>query len=145
MSVKIVYHPLAVDVTLTFVRGPVNFKPYFDGRLHDNLATGGAVRERVVENLDILIGFETPHLIIDGDMAAWGAFESFALLGGGFKFYPCDALSDYYNCVLEDSKWEPVRNAPKKYAAAVVLRVLQDAQAPSGPDVILRRFYGLTS
>ena len=38
MSVKIVYHPLAVDVTLTFVRGPVNFKPYFDGRLHDNLA-----------------------------------------------------------------------------------------------------------
>lgn len=145
MSVKIVYHPATVDVTLTFVRGPVNFKPYWDARVHDNLSTSGAARERVVENLDILIGFETPHLIIDGDMAGWGLFVAWGLAGGAFKFYPSDALTDYYNCVLEDSKWEPVRNAPKKYAAAVVVRVLQDGQTPAGPDVVLRRFYGLTT
>ena len=145
MSVKIVYHPSTVDVTLTFVRGPVNFKPYWDARVNNNVSTSGAARERVVENLDILISFETPHLVIDGDMAAWAAFEAWGLAGGGFKFYPSDWLPDYYNCELEDTKWELARNAPKKYAAAVLVRVLQDSQAPSGPDVILRRFYGLTA
>jgi hypothetical protein len=143
MSVKIVYG--SGPTTLTFKRGPVNFRPYWDGRVHDNLASSGAARERVVEHLDILIGFDTPHLVIDDDMAAWAAFEAFALAGGGFKFYPSDGLSDYYNCVLEDAKWEPTRNAPKKYAAAVLVRVLQDSQAPAGPDVILRRFHGLSS
>ena len=145
MSVKSVYHPLTVDVTLLFARGPVNFKPYWDGRVHDNVSTSGAARERVVENLDIMIGFEMPHLVIDDDMAAWATFENFALLGGGFKFYPCSTLTDYYNCVLEDVKWELVTNAPKKYAATVLVRVLQDSQTPSGPDVVLRRFYGLTT
>jgi hypothetical protein len=143
MSVKVVYG--SGPTTLTFKRGPVNFRPYFDGRVHDNLSTSGAARERVVEHLDLLISFDTPHLVIDDDMAAWGTFMVFALAGGGFKFYPSDGLGDYYNCVLEDPKWEPERNAPKKYGATVTVRVLQDSQAPASPDVILRRFYGLTS
>ena len=143
MSVKIVYG--TGPTTLTCKRGPLNFNPYFDGRMHDNLSTSGAARERVTENLDILIFFEMPNLVIDDDMPAWGTFEAFALTGNGFKFYPSDGLPDYYNCVLEDLKWEPKRNAPKKYAATVLVRILQDSQAPISPDVILRRFYGLTS
>jgi hypothetical protein len=123
----------------------LNFRPYWDGRVHDNLATSGAARERVVEALDVLISFEMPHLVVDDDMAAWALFEAFALAGGTFKFYPSDGLGDYYNCVAEDAKWEPARNAPKKYGVVVVVRILADGQAPSGPDVVLRRFYGIAT
>lgn len=142
MAVKIVYG--SGPTTLTLQRGPVNFRPYFDGRVHDNLSSSGANRERVVENLDILLAFEMPHLVLFDDLAAWAAFESFALLGGSFKFYPWDAFADYYNCVLEDQKWAPTWNAPKKYAAPVVFRILQDSQAPATPEIVLRRFYGVT-
>jgi hypothetical protein len=145
MSVAIVYHPAATDITLTIARGPVNFTPYFDARVHDNLATSGAQRERVTENVDILISMELPHMQVADDLTAWGAFMAFALPGGQFRIYPNVGLSDYYNCVLEDPGWKPGRNAPGKYGSAVVLRVLQDSHAPSGPDVVLRRFYGLAS
>jgi hypothetical protein len=145
VSVKIVYHPASADVTLTFKRGPLNFRPYFDGRVHDNLASSGAARERVTEHLDILISFDTPHLVVADDLTAWGSFMAFALPGGQFKLYPCDALPDYYNCVLEDNQWGPTVNGPGKYGATVVVRVLADGQAPSGPDVVLRRFYGMAS
>jgi hypothetical protein len=147
MSCQIVYNPGTGNVTLTFLRGPLNFSPYFDGRVNDNLSTNGQVRERVVENLDILISFEMPHMQIQSDMTAWDAFEQFALAGGQFQFYPSGAspaLPDYYDCVAEDKGWKPQRNAPQKYGAKVLLRVLQDGQAPSGPNVILRRFYGIT-
>ena len=144
MACKIVYNPGSGNVTLTFKRGPVNFRPYWDGRVNDNLATSGKVRERVVENLDILISFELPHLVLTDDMSAWDAFAAWALAGGGFAFYPSDSLADYYNCVAEDKGWGPARNAPQKYGVTVVLRILQDSQAPSGPNVVLRRFYGIT-
>jgi hypothetical protein len=42
MSVQIQYTPAGGPLTtLTFKRGPVNFKPYFDGRVHDNLGWKG--------------------------------------------------------------------------------------------------------
>jgi hypothetical protein len=103
------------------------------------------VRERVVENLDILISFDMTHLIIDDDMPAWMSFMAFALAGGGFQFYPCSALTDYYNCVEELGEWKPKLTAPKKYSASFRFRILQDSQAPSDPGKVLRRFYGLTS
>lgn len=145
MSVKIVYTPVATPITLTLKRGPLNFKPYWDGRVHDNLATDGSQRERVTENLDILIAFEMPHLLLQDDMAAWAGFESFALAGGAFQFFPSDGLTEYYNCVLEDAKFQMTRNAPQKYGAPVVIRVLQDGQAPADPAQVLRRFYGIST
>jgi hypothetical protein len=144
VSVKIVYNPGSGNVTLTFKRGPLNFKPYWGGRVHDNLATSGGARERVVENLDILMTFDMPNLVVTDDLNAWGSFMQFGLLGGQFQFYPCDALGDFYDCVLEQTTFEPVRNAPAKYAAAVVVRILQNANAPTGPDIVVRRFYGIT-
>jgi hypothetical protein len=144
VSPQIIYNPGTGNVTLTFKRGPLNFKPYWDGRVHDNLATSGAARERVVENLDILISFEVPHMVLTDDLSAWASFEAWALAGGQFQFYPCSTLTDYYDCVAEDSKWTPARNAPAKYGAPVVFRILQDSQCPSGPDIVLRRFYGIT-
>lgn len=140
-----IYNPGSGNVTLAFLRGPQNFKPYFNGRVHDNLATSGQYRERVVENLDILVSFEMQHHIIDGDLPGWAAFLAFALAGGQFTFYPNAALTDNYNCVLEDANWEPKVNAPRKYAASFVFRVLQDSNAPPDPGQILRRFYGVTS
>jgi len=142
---QLIYNPGSGNVTIVFTRGPQNFKPYFNGRVHDNLSTSGKVRERVVENLDILIGFEMQHQVADDDMATWGPFLAFALAGNSFKFYPNQGLTDYYNCVLEDANWEPKWNAPKKYASAYTFRVLQDSQAPSDPGVVLRRLYGVTS
>jgi hypothetical protein len=144
MAVKIVYNPGSGNVTLTFKRGPVDFKPYWDGRVHDNLGTSGAVRERVVENLDILVSWSMPNMILTDDVSGWASFQAFALAGGSFQLWPSDALTDYYNCVLEDSKWQPAWNAPGKYGAVVTARILQDGQAPSGPDIVLRRFYGVT-
>jgi hypothetical protein len=144
LSVQIVYNPGSGDVTLTFVRGPVDFNPYWDGRVHNNLSVSGLVRERVVENLDILISWSMPNMILTVDLSAWASFESFALGGGTFQLYPCSTLSDYYNCVAEDAKWTPKRNAPAKYGAQVVVRILNDGQCPTGPDIVLRRFYGVT-
>jgi len=142
---KLVYNPGSGSVTLAFVNGPQAFAPYFNGRVHDNLSTSGKVRERVVENLDILIAFDMGHVVADVDMPGWAAFLAFALAGGEFQFYPNAALADNYNCVLEDTGWNPKINAPKKYAQSIVFRVLQDSSAPSDPGVILRRFYGVTT
>ena len=146
MSVKIVYTPAGgSDQTLTFKRGPVDFTPHWDGRVHDNLSTDGSVRERVVENLDILVSWSMPNMVLSDDLSAWASFEAFALAGGSFQLWPSDASTDYYNCVAEDTQWKPARNAPGKYGAPVVVRILNDARCPSGPDVVLRRFYGVTS
>ena len=143
---KIVYTPPGgSQTTLQFVRGPVDFTPYWEPRSHDNLSTSGLVRERVVENLDILIKFDMPHMIADGDMPGWMPFLAFALAGGTFAFYPGANLADNYNCVLEDTRWEPKRNAPKKYGSTMIFRILQDSQCPSDPGVILRRLHGVTS
>jgi len=142
---KIVYNPGGGNVTLTFTRGPQNFHPYVQARVHDNLSTSGAVRERVVENLDILIEFGMEHQVVDDDVPAWASFLMYALAGGGFQFYPNQGLTDCYNCVLEDTGWKPKWNAPKKYAFAYLFRILQDPQCPPDPGVVLRRLHGVTS
>jgi hypothetical protein len=146
MSVKIVYTPVATPVTLTFTRGPVEMLAYVDGRAHDNLSTSGAVRERVVENNDILIDLPMPHMVLgSGDLEAWGTFLMWALGGGTFQFWPNATLgTDVYNCVIADNAWNPKWNAPWKYASVVKIRILQDASAPASPVQILRRYYGLT-
>ena len=144
MSCQIVYNPGSGNVSLTFLRGPVNFNPYFDTRRFDNLSTNGQARETVMENNDILIEFEMPYMQLQSDMTAWDAFEQFALAGGQFQFYPYVGFSDYYDCVAEDKGWKPQRKAPQVYGTKVVFRILNDSQCPSGPNVILRRFYGIT-
>jgi hypothetical protein len=199
-------------------------KPHWAGRMHDNLATSGAARERVVEALDILIEFIAGHMIEGSDLVNWAAFMAWALPGNAFRFYPIaaadtvltlsqvassgghsvytyssytgpdprvgmtvtitgfgtagnnvtavltavsggasgtvtvatttqgneihagsGAAAEYYNCVLEDQAWEPTWNAPYKYGTTVIIRVLNDASAPATPEVILRRYYGLTN
>jgi hypothetical protein len=133
--------------TLTFNYPPVDFMPYFDARVHDNLSTDGSVRERVSENAlgDILISFQMPNMILSVDLQAWARFEAFALAGGQFTFSPNTSLGDVYDCVLEDKSWKPKRNAPAKYAATVTIRVLQDSHAPADPSQVLRRFYGIST
>ena len=141
MNAKITYN----SVTLTISRGPINFTPYWSARVHDNLSTSGAVRERVVEHLDILIEMDLPHMIIADDIEAWALFEAWALAGNPFCFFPCTSLSDYYNCVLEDITWKAVRNAPRKYGLKIVVRILNDGQAPASPVIVLRRFHGIAN
>ena len=138
---KIVYG--GGPTTLQFKRGPQAFVPYWKPRLHDNVSTSGAARERVVENPDILISFQMQHLVIDDDMPGWMTFMAFALAGGEFEFFPNSAMTDFYNCVDDLGEWAPKYTAPKKYSASFRLRVLVDAQTPSDPGVILKRFYGI--
>jgi len=142
---KVVYYPTGGPVTLQFKRGPVNFAVKQVARGNTNLATSGAAQERVLEAMDLLITFEMPHLVIDDDMAGWDAFLQQALAGATFNFFPNSSLTDWYNCVDESGTWDVAHNAPKKYASGFQWRVLNDAYRPSGPGVILRRFYGVTS
>jgi hypothetical protein len=146
MSVQIVYTPAGGAQTwLTFNYAPVNFMPYYDARVHDNLSTDGSTRERVTENRDILISFEMPYMKMAVDLQAWAQFYAYALTGGGFTFCPNTSLTDVYNCVLEDHEWKPARKAPGMYGAPVVIRILQDGVCPADPSVVLRRFYGITT
>jgi len=144
---QIVYNPGGGNVTLTFQRGPQNFRCLYDGRVHDNLSTGG-IRERIVEFLDILIAFEMQnHLISDAtDYAAWGGFMTFALGGGQFTFCVNTTIGSAatYDCVSDDTKWQPVRNGPGKYAASYQFRMVPDTTFPSGgPEQVMQQFYGL--
>jgi hypothetical protein len=143
---KIVYNTGSGDVTLAFVRGPLDFLPEWAPVVHDNVASSGAARERVVENRGILIPFTMPGLTVGGgDLAAWMTFMGWAIGGGAFKFYPNAALtSDWYNCVEEAGAWQPRRVAPGVYSAAFRFRVLMDSQAPADPGTVLRRFMGVT-
>lgn len=140
---KVIYNSGGGAVTLQFVRGPVDFDAQWAGRVHDNLSTSGKARERVTENLDILLTFTMPGHVVDGDMPAWGTFLAWALAGGGFTFYPNAALTDNYNCVTDDVDWVKRRVAAKVYSASYQWRILQDGSAPASPDIVLRRFYGV--
>ena len=140
---KIVY---GSSVTLQCARGPVGFECFYQARVHDNLSTSGKVRERVMENADMLIAFDMPNMLVSDDYPTWATFMATALTGASFKFYPNAALSDYYNCVDESNgEWKAARNGPGKYAASFLFRILQDAQAPSDPGVVMKRFYGVAT
>ncbi len=139
---KITYDAGAGTVTLNFALGPQNFSPIMRVRAHDNLATSGAVRERVVEATDILLPFGMAHLLVGTTVATWAAFLAWGLSGGEFKFYPDGAQGTYYNCVLEEQEIAFARNAPKKYGTTVTLRVLLDGSAPTDIAAVLTKFYG---
>ena len=143
---KVVYNTgVGGDVTLAFVSGPVDFLPEWAPVVHDNLASSGVARERVVENRGMLLPFAMPALrVSDGTLAGWMTFLGWAIGGGVFKFWPNAALGDWYNCVEETGAWQPKRVAPGVYTAAFCFRVLMDAQAPPDPGTILRRFMGVT-
>ena len=145
MACQIKYTPVGGSLTtLTLVNSPVNFMCSVEGRVNDNLSTSGKVRERVIENLDLMLTWEMPYMQVQGDIEAWAAFTMFALGGGQFAFLPCSMLSDAYNCVAEDTGWQPQYKGPKRYGAKVKVRILQDSSAPGDPSVVLRRFYGVT-
>ena len=135
---KIVYNSL----TLAFTRGPSGFSAAWKSRLHDNLATSG-LRERVVEAHDLLISFTMPALRVADDLPAWTAFTAWALDGKQFDFYPDAAAAAYYHCVSDDDAFNLTRTAPGQYSATFKLRIVPDAQAPTGPDAVLSAFYGL--
>ena len=139
---KITYDAGAGLVTLTFKRGPLNFgAEWVADRVHDNVSSSGAVRERVVEALDIVISFEMPALLVGDDLPAWRAFMGWAAMGGGFKFYPSAAGVDYYNCVEDTGTWSFKRVARGVMSSTFKFRVLNDAQAPADPGSVMEKFY----
>jgi hypothetical protein len=140
---KIVYHPLTVDVTVTCVRGPQNFSCGYKTRAWDNVASSG-LRERVFEGNDMLISFGMGHLIADDDLDDWTAFMKWALQGGTFKFYPAAALTDYYNCVSDDTDFSVTAVAPKRYAATFRFRIVPDSQAPADPSAVVKKYLGVS-
>lgn len=145
MASAIVYNPGSGDVTLTFKRGPLDFRAGWEGVVHDNPPSSGAEFERVTENRTLMISFQMPHMVVADDLESWESLMSFALTGAAFKFYPTASIDYWFNCQLVDQGWSPARTARKKYGAPVKLRVVEDAHTPTGPVAILRRFYGLSS
>jgi hypothetical protein len=142
---KIVYTPAGSSaVVLQFVNGPQNFTCYTEGRLHDNLATGGQARERVVENLDLMIEFTMPAMDLAA-VNAWDLFMQFALAGGQFDFYPNSDINEQYHCVAEGKKFQPKRVGLQRYSESFRFRVLPDALAPAGPSQVLARFHGVAA
>lgn len=142
---KVVYNPGSGDVTLSFQRGPLDFRAKYVARVHDNVSTAG-FRERVVEALDLIINFGMDHMLESDatDLTAWYTFMGFALAGGQFNFYPnVNIGTEYYHCLCDDQGFEPVRKGPGRYAAAFTFRVVPDSQAPTGgPGQVMKRFYG---
>ena len=141
---KIVYTPVATPITLQFVRGPQGFLPEWAPVAHDNLASSGKARERVVENEGILISFTMPALKVDDDFNGWRAFMAYAIAGGTFKFYPNSAMADWYNCVDELGAMSFTRVALGVYAGTFKFRMLMDAQAAGDPMVVLQRLMGVS-
>jgi len=141
---KIVYNPGTGDITLQFVRGPQGFQCGWKGRVHDNVATSG-LRERVIEGLDLVITFTMGAIKVSDDMDDWTTFSFWALNGHTFAFYPDAALSSHYNCVSDDEGLEWTRMGPGVYSASFRWRIVPDDHAPSGPDVVMKRFYGIAA
>lgn len=144
MALPVVQYTVALGDTRTvaFKRGPSDFRCYRDARVHDNLASSGAVRERVVEAVDVLITFTMPHLVLGDDLEAWGAFADWWIAGKRFQFSPNSALSDYCTCVAEDTAWQPIRTGPRKFSASVRWRMVADLLTP---EVVLKRFNGVAA
>lgn len=151
---KIVYYPATLDppswtgaqepVELAFANGPQNFICYTEGRVHDNLATGGQARERVVEHLDLMIEFTMPAM----DLAAlnqWELFMQFALAGGQFDFYPNSAINERYHCLADDTRFQPRRAGFQRYSASFLFRIVPDSLAPAGSSQVLARFHGVAA
>ena len=145
---QITYTPVSTLVTLSFQRGPQDFRCPYSGRVHDNLSTAGW-RERVVEALDTLISFNMSNMSEwdQTDLSAWYTFMAWALGGGQFNFYPNISIAtEYYHCVCENTDFEPVRVGPGYYKTSFKLRVVPDSQAPAGgPGQVMRRFYGVAT
>lgn len=145
---QITYTPVATLVTLSFQRGPQGFAADYAGRVHDNVSTAG-FRERVVEALDIIISFSMKNMSEwdQTDLTAWYNFETWALGGGVFNFYPNMGIAtEFYHCVAADQDFKPRRVGPGWYATAFNFRVVPDSQAPAGgPGQVMRRFYGVTT
>ena len=145
---QITYTPVSTLLTLSFQRGPQDFRCLYSGRVHDNLSTAG-YRERVVEALDVLITFSMGNMSEwdQTDLSAWYTFMDYALGGGQFNFYPNIVIAtEYYHCVADNTDFEPVRKGPGFYSTKFNFRIVPDTQAPAGgPGQVMRRFYGVTT
>jgi hypothetical protein len=130
--------------SLLFKRGPQNFLPRWNSVASRNIASSGAAVETVVERNEILIAFDMPALWVADDLANWGSLMQWMIGGGQVKFYPNSGLTDWYTCKDEAGTWEPKRLAAGVYGYSFLWRVLNDAQAPVDPGVILRRFMGVS-
>jgi len=141
---KVNYDPGGGAVDLLFARGPNGFRCFYHARVHDNLSTSGAARERVTEGLDMLITFTMPALKVADDYAGWMAFSKFALGGGQFTFCPnVDHAENAYHCLSDDQEFAPARVGPQTYTAAFQWRIVPDGSAPADPGVVMQKFYGV--
>lgn len=139
---KVIYNTGAGgDVTLQFAGGPQDFTPRWAWRGARNVATSGLV-ESVEQGRDILIGFAMPAMTLT-EVASWAALMGWMLGGGQADLYPDASLSEHYHVVSEDQGFEPKRVGPGRYAASFAWRIVPDDHAPAGPDVVLKRFYGI--
>jgi hypothetical protein len=132
------------EVTLQFVRGPVDFQCSYAGRVQNNVATSG-LKERVAEHLDMFITFRMPAMLIGGDLDAWTAFTKFALPGETFAFAPNSDVNYWFRCVTEDEDWQPARSGYRRYAANFKWRIVPDEQVPDSPGTVMKRFWGILS
>jgi hypothetical protein len=139
---KVVYDPGSGPVTVAFARGPRDFMCGWSARVHDNLATSG-LRERIVEARDLVITFSMPAMGVGDDLGGWSALTAWMLDGGQVDFYPDAAKAEHYHVVSDDTEWKPGRVGPGRYSQAYAWRIVPDGNAPSGPDVVMRRFYGI--
>lgn len=144
---KIVYNAGAGNVTLQAI-APVNFTCYAEQVRHDNVASGGAVRESVTERRDLLIQFTLTTFVApeagrhDG-FRDWAVFISWALAGGVFDLYPNSAIDEHYHCVVEERAAKPQRAGPGVFQQTFVFRVLSDELAPANHAQVMMRFHGV--
>jgi hypothetical protein len=137
------YTPVSTPIAVPAIRGAQDFLAADVLRGNDNLSTSGAVRERVGD-LDVMVSFTLPGLLVAVDYDAWATFAAWALAGGTFTLAPNYALSEkIYNCVLEDQSFELQRLGMKRYTAKFKMRILNDGSRPANASEVMKSFWGL--
>lgn len=142
MNAEIQYNPGSGAIGLDVFADRGGLIPMEVTRGNDNLSSSGAVRERVVENTDVILGFTQAILTANGTLETWSTWARWAQQGNSFRFYPVKGGGTYYNVVLEDMGWTLKRIGIGRYTAAVKLRVLQDGQAPANAGSVLHKYWG---
>lgn len=142
-------------VTFNFQDGPKDFIAYDSARRNDNVSTSG-LRESVYEATDLMIAFTMPAILMasGGAYASWKNFYAACLQGIPFQFTPNPAVTAaaapwsggtfWFNCLIEDTKFQPKRVGYYRYSLDCKFRVVLDGQAPANAGMIMEAFLGIS-
>ncbi len=127
-----VYFPSGTEVDFTPVFSPVAKQPEYQWGLEakrvDSITASG-LKQSVCERIDQVTTVKFPYVALS-DMAAWKAFESYALGGGTFFYRPNIGWSDdtgYLTCAMVSMDWTPKFKSFQAFSLDMKLRLVAES------------------